>query len=68
MSIETSFTNAAPSPILAYAEMRMILARVIWKFDMTLAEESRNWIDTNEVYTLWKKPPLWVHLTPRKIF
>ncbi|WQF78123.1 Putative cytochrome P450 [Colletotrichum destructivum] len=50
---------------LAYAEMRMMLARVIWNFDIELAAESRNWID-QECYTLWSKPPLMVHLTPRK--
>ncbi|KAF9879140.1 hypothetical protein CkaCkLH20_03373 [Colletotrichum karsti] len=53
---------------LAYAEMRMILAKVIWNFDLQLAEESRDWLDCerHQVYTLWDKPPLKVHLTPRK--
>ncbi|RYP50574.1 hypothetical protein DL769_010934 [Monosporascus sp. CRB-8-3] len=30
---------------LAYAEMRLILARVIWNFNLTLAEDSKNWLD-----------------------
>ncbi|TDZ32606.1 Trichothecene C-15 hydroxylase [Colletotrichum spinosum] len=50
---------------LAYAEMRMILAKVVWNFDLQLASESKDWID-HEVFILWSKPGLKVHLTPRK--
>ncbi|KAF9872387.1 hypothetical protein CkaCkLH20_10214 [Colletotrichum karsti] len=49
---------------LAYVEMRLILARVIWSFDMELAEESRDWVDKQKIFILWDKPPLKVHLTP----
>ncbi|KAH6889402.1 cytochrome P450 [Thelonectria olida] len=52
---------------LAYAEMRLILARVIWNFDLELDEKSRNWPRDARLYTLWDKPPLYVHLRPRKI-
>ncbi|KAG7050710.1 cytochrome P450 [Colletotrichum scovillei] len=48
---------------LAYAEMKMILAKVIWNFDLQLAAQSKNWID-HDVYLLYNKPPLMVHLTP----
>lgn len=53
---------------LAYAEMRMILARVIYNFDLQLADESRDWLrcDQHQVHILWNKPPLKVHMTPRK--
>ncbi|KAK8112892.1 trichothecene c-15 hydroxylase [Apiospora sp. TS-2023a] len=51
---------------LAYAEMRMILARIIWNFDLGIAPQSRNWIEENRVYFLWEKPPLEVALTPRQ--
>ncbi|KAK2021323.1 cytochrome P450, partial [Colletotrichum zoysiae] len=50
---------------LAYAEMRVMLARVVWAFDLRLDEGSRGWID-QPVYTLWSKTPLMVHLTPRR--
>ncbi|KAF6822561.1 trichothecene c-15 hydroxylase [Colletotrichum plurivorum] len=50
---------------LAYAEMRMMLSRMVWHFDMELSPESKGWLD-HPVYTLWNKPPLKVHLTPRK--
>lgn len=51
---------------LAYAEMKMILARVIWNFDLQLAPESQHWLD-HEVYFLWNKPALMIHMTPRKM-
>ena len=30
---------------LAYSEMRLILARVIFNFDLKIAEDSYNWIN-----------------------
>ncbi|KAG9237249.1 cytochrome P450 [Amylocarpus encephaloides] len=47
---------------LAYAEMRLILARLLWNFDLELEEKSRRWIDGMKMYTLWEKPPLHVKL------
>lgn len=49
---------------LAYAEMRLILARIIYSFDMCLAEDSANWLEDQRCYILWDKPALNVHLTP----
>lgn len=49
---------------LAYAEMRVILARILWNFDVELCEESRDWIEKLQIYTLWKKQPLMVKLNP----
>ncbi|KAK3301698.1 cytochrome P450 [Chaetomium strumarium] len=48
---------------LAYAEMRLILARVLWNFDLELMNESWNWND-QKIYLLWEKGPLMVKLTP----
>ncbi|OHE96920.1 cytochrome P450 [Colletotrichum orchidophilum] len=48
---------------LAYAEMKMILSKVLWNFDLQLAAQSTGWID-HDVYILYNKPPLMVHLTP----
>ncbi|EFQ34944.1 cytochrome P450 [Colletotrichum graminicola] len=52
---------------LAYAEMRMILARIVWTFDLRLDEGSRGWLEDQSCYTVWTKPPLMVHLTPRQL-
>ncbi|KAK3689396.1 cytochrome P450 [Podospora appendiculata] len=50
---------------LAYIEMRLILARVLWNFDMRIAEDSLDWMSKQRIYNLWEKGPLNVYLTPR---
>ncbi|TLD14701.1 hypothetical protein PspLS_11106 [Pyricularia sp. CBS 133598] len=52
---------------LAYTEMRIILARMLWNFDIQLDERSKNWADDMRVYGLWDKPPQYVYLKPRKV-
>ncbi|KAK7222568.1 hypothetical protein V2G26_010571 [Clonostachys chloroleuca] len=49
---------------LAYAEMRLILSRIVWNFDLHLAKDSDGWIDKSETYLIWRKPALNVHLVP----
>ncbi|KAH8694348.1 hypothetical protein BGZ61DRAFT_352880, partial [Ilyonectria robusta] len=46
----------------AYAEMRLILARIIWNFDLELVEESKNWMKDQHMFILWEKGPLMVRL------
>jgi cytochrome P450 len=50
---------------LAMAEMRAILTRVLWHFDVELCEESREW-DKQKVYLLWEKGNMWVKLKKRQ--
>lgn len=50
---------------LAYAEMRLIVARIIFNFDLTLDPECRDWIDGQKAYVIWHKPPLNIHFKPR---
>jgi hypothetical protein len=47
--------------------MRLILARVVWAFDIKLAEETRGWDARSKMYLLWEKGPVHVFLTPRKL-
>jgi cytochrome P450 len=49
---------------LAYAEMRVILARLVWNFDMELCEQSKNWVKGMKVFMIYQRPPLMVKLTP----
>ncbi|KAL4898330.1 cytochrome P450 monooxygenase [Aspergillus ambiguus] len=49
---------------LAYTEMRLILARVIFNFDMKIARDSTDWIERQGVWFLWSKPSLNVYLAP----
>ncbi|KAL2007703.1 hypothetical protein VTN00DRAFT_7685 [Thermoascus crustaceus] len=48
---------------LAYAEMRLILTKVLWHFDLELRSESSDW-NQQKAYILWQKPDLMVKLTP----
>lgn len=51
---------------LAYAEMRLVLAKLVWNFDMELDPRSEEWIEQNKVFLLWEKPSLFIKLIPRK--
>ncbi|KAL3420745.1 cytochrome P450 [Phlyctema vagabunda] len=55
---------------LAYLELRMVLAKLFWKYDveMTNTKEIKSWIDESVGYTLWKNPPLDVHVRERRDF
>lgn len=48
---------------LAYAEMRLILARVIWNFNMELQEDSQTW-NVQKANMMWLKGSLNVRLVP----
>jgi cytochrome P450 len=48
---------------LAFMEMHMILARLLWNFDMQLMPESEDW-NRQRVFLLYEKRPLNVILTP----
>lgn len=61
--MESHSANGVDS--LAYAEMRLILARIIWKFDMQLDRDSDNWNERSDIYLFWEKPALNIHLVPR---
>ncbi|OKL56912.1 hypothetical protein UA08_07745 [Talaromyces atroroseus] len=50
---------------LAYLEIRSVLARMMWHFEIELDEESRGWMDDAREFALWDKPPLWVRLKHR---
>jgi averantin hydroxylase len=55
---------------LAYAEMRLVLARILWRFDLTLDYEGMggiDWILDQPVWVLWYKSPLWVKLGRREV-
>ncbi|KAK2016962.1 isotrichodermin C-15 hydroxylase [Colletotrichum eremochloae] len=49
---------------LAYAEMRLVLARIIYDFDIELAEGNESWIERQQAFGVWSRIPLKVHLKP----
>lgn len=47
---------------LAYAEMRLILARLLWSFELEMLPESKSW-DQQKTFLLWDKGPIQVKVT-----
>ncbi len=51
---------------LAWAEMNLILCKVLWNFDMELAEgNKKDWSMEQKLYLLHERTPLYVKLTSR---
>ncbi|KAL3703610.1 hypothetical protein TMatcc_010799 [Talaromyces marneffei ATCC 18224] len=52
---------------LAMTEMRLILAKILYNFDMKLANGSHSWIERQKNYNVWDRIPLNVTLTPVEV-
>ena len=51
--------NVSWSNSLAYLEMRMILAKLFWKYDLCwMNTDDVDWERDTKGYTLWQKPEL----------
>ncbi|KAK5991453.1 Cytochrome P450 monooxygenase dtxS2 [Cladobotryum mycophilum] len=50
---------------LAYHEMRLILSKVLWNFDLALKPGFENWVVGQKTYQLWAKPSLLVDVKVR---
>ncbi|KAL7940852.1 cytochrome P450 [Trichoderma barbatum] len=51
---------------LAYHEIRLILSRVLWNFDLVLEPGFENWASGQRSYQLWEKPSLMVNVKARR--
>ena len=49
---------------LAFFEMKLVLAKFLYSFDLELCEESRGWMEDQKVLFLNQRPPLMVKLKP----
>ncbi|KAF3761192.1 hypothetical protein M406DRAFT_73626 [Cryphonectria parasitica EP155] len=52
---------------LAYSEMRLVIARLLWNFDLELAEGQKDWVDSQLVFGLYQKGPLMARVHIRSI-
>lgn len=50
---------------LAFSEMRQILARVLWNFDLELAEPMKRW-EKQKTFAIWDKGPLSLRIKLRE--
>jgi len=53
---------------LAYAEMRLLLANLVWHFDAQLVEKEgeKDWLERAKMFTVWVKKELVVRLVVRE--
>lgn len=56
---------------MSYMEMRLVLAKFIYKFDVANADSASDWdaegdMKNIKAYSTWQKPPLNVFLTEVK--
>lgn len=49
---------------MAYHEMRLILAKLLYTFDIQLCKESEEWND-QKTFLMWDKGPLYCQLSQR---
>jgi cytochrome P450 len=49
---------------LAFFEMKLVLAKFLYSFDLELCEESRDWMEGQKVLFFNQRPPLMVRLKP----
>jgi hypothetical protein len=56
---------------MSYMEMRLVLARMIWCFDVKNADSADDWdpednMKNMKAYSTWQKPELNVYISKRK--
>ncbi|KAL1862720.1 hypothetical protein Daus18300_008364 [Diaporthe australafricana] len=50
---------------LAWAEMRITMAKLLWLFEFELASPDEDWWNKQRTYLIWERLPLMVNLKPR---
>ncbi|KAI0393405.1 cytochrome P450 [Xylariaceae sp. FL0594] len=50
---------------LAYLEMRIVLAKLVWLYDWELDPQSEGWLEKLTLEFFWRKPELLIRFVPR---
>ncbi|KAI9733534.1 MAG: hypothetical protein M1834_003134 [Cirrosporium novae-zelandiae] len=56
--------RACAGQVLALAELHIVLAKLLWNFDLQLDERCENWDENMKIFHLWQLQPLYVQLQP----
>ncbi|TDZ54052.1 Cytochrome P450 monooxygenase alt3 [Colletotrichum trifolii] len=43
---------------MAYAELRIVVTKLLWNFDLELVDRSEEWVNKQKIYLIWQKEPL----------
>jgi hypothetical protein len=65
--LRSQFVLKLTSNSLAYAEMRLLLAKMLWHFDFELENPDEDWYGSLKAFMVWERGSLKVHLMPRKL-
>jgi cytochrome P450 len=49
---------------LSYSEMCLVVARLLWNFDVEKVEGQEHWISNQRTFTVYHKSPLMIKLKP----
>ncbi|KAH8197034.1 hypothetical protein TruAng_008785 [Truncatella angustata] len=49
---------------LAYSEMRLVITRMLWNFDLELMPGQNDWVSRQRVFIVYNKGPLMIRLSP----
>ncbi|PMD33124.1 cytochrome P450 [Hyaloscypha variabilis F] len=52
---------------MAWMEMRILIAKMVFLFDYELVDEKLDWERDSPAFILWQKPELWTKVTPRDV-
>ncbi|KAI2615921.1 benzoate 4-monooxygenase cytochrome P450 [Hypoxylon sp. NC1633] len=52
---------------LAWLDLRTILAKLVWVYDMESVNTSLDWHKESQMHTLWRKPDLMVRVKDRRV-
>jgi hypothetical protein len=52
---------------MAWMEMRILIAKMIFLFDYELVDDSLDWDRDSPSFILWQKPELWTKVTLRDV-
>lgn len=57
--------EADMSGSLAWMEMRLVIAKLVWMYELELVNKNQDWVHGNRAYAFWMKAPLWVRFKER---
>lgn len=62
---KTDTKDSIPNYSLAYLELRLILAKMVYAYDLELIDKDLDWDAQSKIWALWWKPELNVRIKKR---
>lgn len=62
---ERNVSTKQKPPSFALMEINLLLAKLLWCFDLVLEDEALDWEGSSHMHVMWWKPALWVKFRKR---